>query len=484
MQALSGWLRQQGALPLGCLVLAVLYTAQYLGHPALPGNNPAFPAGWWGWWDQGNYLKSAAALARRDMAADQHLYPLGYALLARPFMRLAPMHPFYFVDLASLLVTLAAFVSVALRCGLAPGWAVPVFVLAVAADPVLFQQWAIPWSTTPVAAVLWLLAAVAMAHIDGRRRPVLLGLLTVCIPMLRPTDLLFAMPALAACLAADLWHRRMTLRDCAKFGLAVAIPAALYLGLHLRIYGPHFSPYMLSSRDIGFSLHDFGWKASIILVDPRGWVGGGEGLLARCPWMILGLAGLLPAVLRLKTAAVAATMLLHGVFYLSYVDLLPTSFWRFNNVHYWIWAVPGFALLAALLVRDLLGGRQTRRLPALAGLVATVLLCCVHFKATVAKPGQSIDALDIAASKGFDEMYFGPFQLVDAAGPLANITQVRGFPMGQSVRILALKRALVEPIRLEGLGLDGKPITPLHASIGFGVPFRPWRGSDDAYGPR
>ena len=72
----------------------------------------------------------------------------------------------------------------------------------------------------------------------------------------------------------------------------------------------------------------------------------------------------------------AVTLVIHSVLYLSYVDLLPTGFWRYLNVHYWTWAFPGFALLAVLLLRDLLSARF--RLPAAAALAAVILLLCVR----------------------------------------------------------------------------------------------------------
>ena len=179
---------------MAALFLAVLYTAQYLGHPSLPGNNVQNPAGWWSWFDQSNYLKSATALAHGDLTPDQHHYPLGYALAGAPFMWVSSVHPFFFVDLISLLLSLTAFVSVARYCGVESRWSSLLFVLAVAADPVLFEQWVVPWTTTPIAAAVWLLLAVAASHMAGQRRPFLLGLIAVCLPILRPSDLLLAAP--------------------------------------------------------------------------------------------------------------------------------------------------------------------------------------------------------------------------------------------------------------------------------------------------
>ena len=115
-----------------------------------------------------------------------------------------PQDPFLLVDLASLLVTYAAFLAFARRCGIAPAWSVALFVLAAGADPVLFGEWVIPWNTSPLASILWLLFATAAAHMQGRRRPATLGVLVALVPMLRPTDLLIACVPITGSLAADL----------------------------------------------------------------------------------------------------------------------------------------------------------------------------------------------------------------------------------------------------------------------------------------
>ena len=62
------------ALPvLGALLLAALYLWRYAADPAVPGGSAQFPEGWWGWWDQGHYLRSATALAQGNFDPAQHL---------------------------------------------------------------------------------------------------------------------------------------------------------------------------------------------------------------------------------------------------------------------------------------------------------------------------------------------------------------------------------------------------------------------------
>jgi hypothetical protein len=53
-------------------VSAALLLRTYATNPARPGASSRFPLGWWGWWDQSQYLLSARALAHFDFASDQH----------------------------------------------------------------------------------------------------------------------------------------------------------------------------------------------------------------------------------------------------------------------------------------------------------------------------------------------------------------------------------------------------------------------------
>jgi hypothetical protein len=468
---------------LGAQILTVLYMADYLGYPALPGNNPNYPLGWWGWWDQSEFLQSTRALARFDFSPAQHWYPLGYAILGAPFASRMPQHPFFFVDLASLLIAYIAFTYFARRCGVGLRWSATLFVLAAAADPVLFRQWVIPWNTSPLAAVIWLLFATAAAHMQGERRPACLGALAAVAPMLRPTDLVIAGVPVLASVLADVWKRRLTLRDVVVFSVAALVPMAAYAGLHLAIYGPHPSEYMIRSRDLGFSFHDFGLKAYLILIDPRAWIGGGQGLIPRCPWLMLGFAGVLTAFRRPVPAMLAAALIVHALIYLSYVDLLPTDFWRYMVVHYWTFTFPGFALLGFLLLRDLF--EPGYRAVAAGAVAAILLLLCIRLAPAPATPSQRADAVDVAVGpQDFNTIYFGDLRVTDADGTLDNIKQVRAFPLGNGIRILALTRSLADHVTVEGQGIHATTSTRLRAVIHWGFPLRGWSRADELYGPR
>lgn len=449
-------------------VLTLRYLGAYLADPALPGNSLQHPLGWWGWWDQSQYIASARALASRNLAPDQHWYPLGYAVLGAPFARAWPAHPFFLVNLVSLLVTAWAFLGFARRVGVAAWPAALLFGASVAVDSALFRQWAVPWNTSPTTAALWLMLLLAADHMAGRRRPALMGALVAAIAITRPTDVLPALIILGAVGLHDLWARRWaawgTVWRAALGGAAVA---AAGFALHVAIHGLRPSPYMTNSASIGFSFHAYGWKAFNLLVAPRPWWGEGQGLLARHPWIALSFIMAPFAVTRgPAVAAMAVAALAHLGLYVAYVDLLPTGLWTYLNVHYLKWMGPAFALMAWIGVAQAIG--RPRGWPALATASAAVLLLlCVRVMPAAARDEARWRGLQIPGpTPSMEQSYMkGDAAQRDAAGVLRNVVDMRLYPVPQGVRVLALRRDIVPPV--PDLPAGAQPIV---AQASFGWP--------------
>lgn len=429
-------------------VIAAYYALAYLGHPRLPGNQDGHPLGWWGWFDQSVTLRSTAALARGNLDPSQHHYPLGYSLMGVPFFSAARNHPFFFVNLLSLLGTYAGFVAFARRLGLPAVLAAGVFALVTAGDMALFRQWVVPWNTTPVGAFVWLLLAACAAWLDGAQRPLWIGVLLGAVAVCRPSDAVVLLPCVATLAWADRGAWRTSTRNwlrLAAAGAAVVVPIVV---LHLLIYGPAQSLYMQSSARIGFTLHDFGWKAYVLFVDPFPWFADGKGLLQHAHWIALGLAGVVPALLGgAKSRMLAGVLIAHGILYVSYVDLLPSGLWRFLNVHYFAWAVPGYALLAVLLLRDVVASRRSR-VVAGASVVGVGLLLCVRVVPRPVAGDEPAKALDFAGPlPPFPDTYLaGRLALQDARGVLRDQTDMRAVIYPGGVRVVGLRRDMAGPV--------------------------------------
>lgn len=440
----------------GAAALTACYLWCLLGDRYLPGNDSQYPLGWWGWFDQGKYLDSAQSLMRGALMPDRHWYPLGYSIFAAPFTLWSHGHPFLPVNLGSLLLCYTGFLAFARRAGVERGWAVALFLLATAGSRTLFEGWIVPWSTIPAAALIWLLLAATAAHIQGDRRPLLIGLLAAAIPLVRPTELLLGAPCVLAAITAslprpaaqtrvarDTQPRRTWLPDLALLtagGLMVAVPYGL---LHWRIYGLAASPYMEMSTGLGFTPYDLGWKAYTILADPRDWFLDGRGLLWQAPWAALALAGLAVAWAHGRAVGLLAVLIvLHTLLYLSYVDLLPTGLWRFFNVHYWQWALPGLALLAFLAGRDLLRWRRAPLFPlAPLAVAASVPLLLLHPVPVEVPAGVPAKMLAYAGPPpGFIEAYFTELALRDSVGEMHGFGDLRAIPLIGGMRVYALRR--------------------------------------------
>lgn len=440
--------------------LALLYTAATLGHPSLPGNNPANPLGWWGWWDQSLYLRALRGFAAGNLEPAEHWYPPGYALLGAPFSRALRAHPFFFVNLACLVGSAWFFLRFCARVGVGPRWAMLLFA-APLLDWRLLEAWVVPWSTTPTALCLWAMLWLAAEWFQGRRRPVALGVLPAAVMLLRPSDML--VPGLILAVIGVIALRQHDWRSLGRLILAGAAGLFVALGLHLAIHGVAASAYMHQSADLGFSLHAFGWKAFVLLVEPRAWYGDGMGLLARHPWMALAVIGMPFAwragpAMRLLVLGVVGQMAL----YIAYVDLLPTGFWRYGNVHYWKWLVPGIGLIALVGLRGLMRAPGWARGAAVGGALAVMAL-----RITPA-PGEPARALELPGpTPPFTDIYFAPLALTDSAGTQRNILDLRLVPFADGVRAIGLRRDFVLPL-LAAPGLDLGPARPLAARLGFG----------------
>ena len=446
------------------LLLASISLLSYVSNPAVPGSARHVRLGWWRWWDQSQYLVSARALAHGDLAPGHHWYPLGYALLGAPFTLLSGLHPFLLPDLGCLLLSYAAFLVFARCVGLPAAWAAPSFLLATCGSEALRNVWAEPWNTSLSSAVIWWLLALtalqvteagAASHVR-RRRLVVLGALASFIPFVRPSDgLLVAIWAAGVAILA-LQHRVLGLRDLAALiagAVVVLVPeAALWLG----VYGAHESRYMVDSRVLGFAFGSVGWKTYLLLSMPRPWFPSGAGIVQRLPWLLPGLAGMLaiPFIARGPARGLLGLMAAMIVAYCSlffcYVDLIPSGLWRFHNIHYFKWTLPGLVLLGMLLLRALACGP---RRPALAALATVLLLMDFRFSpspATAAQPAWMIQVPGPVPD--FKEAYFGGIALRDARGPMRSVRDFRALPDETGWRLIALRRPFVGPVLIAGLG--------------------------------
>lgn len=446
---------------------------------------------WWrGWADQKAYLASARGFAALDFDPARHWYPLVYPLLGAPFAWLAA--PFVPANIACFGLAFAGFRRVCARLEVGGAASALLFLAATLLDPRIGKLWVEPWTTTLSAALMWfgfgLLADLLFGNRVAARRAGLFGMVLALIPLVRPADLpvaailgLFALPPLL--------RQRCLIAAIAAGGATIAAYASLYLA----IYGMRLSDYILLSGEYGFNFADLGWKAIMVLVAPEPWFPGATGLIGGMPWLLPGAAGLLLglAVLRGPRQRLLLSLTLAALTYtivmLAYVDLLPSGLWRFNNVHYFKWLFPLFALGALLLVRL---GRQ-RRGWALVVITVLVLPTCLRF-APVPTSGParalrfaspSAEWMPIYAAKsviadqrGVQRNYFDYHQMLASNGRVIAVTLKRPFAGGERWYGTAPSTAAHWPAGSPAaeVALAGDwpevPVERLQARLVFGIP--------------
>jgi hypothetical protein len=135
-------------------LIAVTYVYTYFALPSTPGNSPCeHPLGWWGWWDQGVYLKQAEAFLHGDLTADKHFVPPLYPAVGAIFLNWSDGHPYFLPDLLCWLWFVFAFIRFADRY--VPRWSGLVLLFGTTVvNYELRENYVIPWSTTLSMALL------------------------------------------------------------------------------------------------------------------------------------------------------------------------------------------------------------------------------------------------------------------------------------------------------------------------------------------
>ena len=488
------------------LVLSSCYVLAYLAAP-LPGNIPEHPEGWWGWWDQGRYIELARAFAAGDLAPERHWYPLGYALLGAPFVKIWPAHPFFVVNIFCFLGLFWSCMGLSKACGfdkrLHPF--LPFIAILVTA-PAIFNQFVIPWNSTPVVfgvvTILWIVFREKALDLLSM---VVLGMLAILVVACRPSDgVLLVPPAVLVLLRV---MRENSLRRAAMLlGCAISVillGLGLYLLLHYRIYGAAPSPYMVHSTRLGFSSYALAYKIYSVLIDPMPYYAEGRGIVQRIPWLVFSLVGIIRLCWRRTAAGItlASIVAINTVFYIGYADLLPYGLWRYNNIHYFL---PAIIILGFVAADGLMA--ITRDWRTLIGhVVAIFFVTSIVLDARVAATEtaavvddrtlslgcevcRNIKVLTIAPNlQAFSAVYFENNLVRQGASEWRNIFDMRTIPVADTIRTI-----FFSPLRNESLTLtfatphqysDEKSarVTYIehHFTLGFAtgwrILFMPWR---------
>ncbi len=463
------------------LVVALTYAVIYMGHPAAPGNNPEYPGGWWGWFDQGQYLTAAHAFAVFDFVPAHHFYPPLYPLLGALFLPVSAVHPFWLIDLVCLLWFAWCFIHFARRY-VAQWLAVLIFLLAVVANRALFENFVIPWTSTLSATLLsvgiYSLSRCATGASRGGVVPARLGTgaLAACslalglIAALRPADALVGGLLWLGVMGAEGISCRIAgrpfMRRLALATSALAVGPLLFLSFNLLVFGSPFGGYIHANSANGYFPADAAEKfVSLFLDGYTLYLELKAGLIDHYPWLALALPALVFVLIRGDWAlrVVAAAVCLQFALYLPYGDLLPNGLWRYLNIHYFKWTFPYLALFACYAGLTILRSMRANPIHGLAWsaflVVAALLLASLRTEVDhqplpvrfisnpisnaefVLQTGDGdIDLLDLSGLRGgFTDIYFGEHRLTLDGRELARVRDYRVLPAPWGVRILFIR---------------------------------------------
>lgn len=344
---------------------------------------------------------------------------------------------------------MTGFQLVASRFGLSRRTAIWLFLPATIAYPLIGFNWLTPWTTTPSAAFIWL--ALGLACQFGDPSPVrpgmsaALGALLALIPLCRPADIVVSF-MIGLCLMKPLMVDARRWRVGMHIGAGAVAMSGAYLALYMAIYGPHPTDYMQLSWAFGDNFRWVGWKAYLLLIEPRPWYPDGKGLLQILPWLPVGVAGMVQALGQRDKRWLMALLGLPAIAYvlvmISYVDLLPSGLWRYGLTHYFKWLFPLLMLFAWEWLR------AVRRVPLRAGLILALVMLptALRIEPEAAGPNEPARlAVFASPSTPFSDVYFSRSVVVDRTGAQMNLLDVHLVP-NQAGLVLA------EPLRRPFMG--------------------------------
>jgi hypothetical protein len=331
-----------------CLAVT-FYFVSYWTDPNLPGRSMQYPLGWWGWFDQGQYYRSVVALEQHNYTPTEHLYPLGYPLIGTLFFSLMPQHPFFIPDLCCCILICLAFIDICRRLVLFRVALILCF-FGVMWSTSVQGNLVRPWTNIPTNAALMTLACLALAQQRDRRRSIVTGICAGLIFAVRPGDVLYAWPAMAALwLGCHSW--REALQRARWFAAGAAPLAGIMLYYSFTIHGQLVSKaYAEATAHIGFGFASWNLKLYTFCVDGFSLFGESRTLITVFPLLFLTLPGLAVFIktLRWRGLAVALTQVGAVIYFLAFNDYWVVQAFQYHGIRYWLWLIPFIGLYAYL----------------------------------------------------------------------------------------------------------------------------------------
>jgi len=362
------------------------YLIAYVSYPATPGIWNVDFMGWLGWSDQTRYLESATAIAHGSLSSDTYVYPLGYPMLAVPFLRWLPRHPFLIPNLFfSVGIVLAFYASCRKLITRAESAALTFFLVILSAfahtrppAPAAGLIWSdsliVPWNLIPVFFAAYLATLLLVFNTADFQKLWIVSLAIALAFFARPPDALF----LGVVYLAGLTDLK-SIKHKMQGAMILIVPSSVVLAIVLiskwAIFHSLLSPYDRGIGNQGFSLYDLPFKFYAAFFDGLPIHGYKESVLfPQMPWLMLCIPGivLLGKVTHGKSWFLMTSIAVCLTIYVSFNAQVPSNIFDYHGYRYFVWVFPYLGLCAYLtLTRSL---RAVGRGKTVVGIIAGVLI--------------------------------------------------------------------------------------------------------------
>jgi len=342
------------------LLAVVAYFIAYVSNPYAPGNSEQSSIGWFSWYDQGRYLDSAKAIATWSLSPESYIYPLGYPLLAVPFLRVLPRHPFLIPNLFfSVGIVVAFYASCCKVVTRVESAALTLFLVVLSANTqtkaivgglIWSDSLTIPWNLIPVFFAAYVAIWLLIFDTADFRKLWIVSLAIAVAFFSRPPDVLF----LGLLYLGGLTDLK-SLKEKTQGAMILIFPCCLVLATTLvskwAIFHSLLSPYDIGVSTIGFSLSDLPFKFYVVFFDGSPIYGYKELLLLpQMPWLLICVPGIivLAKLTNTKSWFLMASIGVCLTFYVSMNGQAAAQTFNYHGYRYFVWVFPYLGLCAYL----------------------------------------------------------------------------------------------------------------------------------------
>lgn len=331
----------------------IFFMIYYLSSPFLPGND--YKLGWWGWYDQGAYLKEATAIYKGILNKNSYIYPIGYPLIGAAFYWLIPNHIFFFINLICYLTLVYYFYKIC-KAFVTDTEAILLSVALIFFNKYISNYtYIVPWTNVPIISISYYLFYTYIIKEQQKLYDyIVTGVLLIFAFHTRMFDfgILGSLIIIAFILKGNTRNKIISISILAPLFIVSYIAISL---VNYQIFNSINPSYVKVIKNIGFFNYNPLLKLFSFVYNSKVFLKNGTTILSLFPYLIFITPGIILLLKKKGVAAIgfpiAAALTIIG--YFNFNDLWPTNLYRFWNYRYIIWLIPLGGLLSYITIRNI-----------------------------------------------------------------------------------------------------------------------------------